>query len=70
MAKEKNEEQILTTMELPSIKKIVDCPRCKAKIEVEFEIDLDMIMPELAKASLPIAPPIKLEEESKKGEKK
>ena len=44
-------------MELPSVKKIVDCPKCKAKIEVEFEISMDMIMPELAKASLPIAPP-------------
>jgi len=52
-------------MELPSIKKIVDCPRCKAKIEVEFEIGMDMIMPELAKASLPIASPIEQEEEKK-----
>ena len=62
---EKNKEQILQTMELPSIKKIVDCPRCKAKIEVEFEIDLDMIMPELAKASLPIASPIATKEDKK-----
>ena len=46
-------------MELPSVRKIVDCPRCKAKIEVEFEIGLDMIMPELAKTSLPIAFPPK-----------
>ena len=65
MEKEKKKEQILQTMELPSIKKIVRCPRCDAKIEVEFEIDLDMIMPELAKASLPIAPPIATEEGSK-----
>jgi len=57
MEKDKKEEQVLPVMELPSIKKIVDCPRCKAKIEVEFEIGMDMIMPALAKASLPIAPP-------------
>jgi len=63
--KDKNKEQVISTMELPSIKKIVDCPRCKAKIEVEFEIGMDMIMPELAKASLPIAPPIEQEEEKK-----
>lgn len=62
---EKEDKQILQTMELPSIKKIVDCPRCKAKIEVEFEIGLDMIMPELAKASLPIASPIESKEEKK-----
>ena len=62
---DKNKEQILQTMELPSIKKIVHCPRCKAKIEVEFEIGIDMIMPALAKASLPIAPPIATEEGSK-----
>jgi hypothetical protein len=43
MGKEK--EQILETVELPSIKKVVDCPRCKAKIEVEFELDMEMIMP-------------------------
>ena len=63
MEKEKNKEQVLHTMELPLIKKIVDCPRCKAKVEVEFEVDLDMIMPELAKSSLLIAPPMKPEEE-------
>lgn len=62
---DKNKEQILQTMELPSIKKIVDCPRCKAKIEVEFEIGMDMIMPGLAKASLPIAPSTKPEEDKK-----
>ena len=57
MEKDKKEEQVLPVMELPSIKKIVDCPRCKAKIEVEFEIGMDMIMPALARASLPIVPP-------------
>ncbi|GAH65728.1 unnamed protein product [marine sediment metagenome] len=57
MEKDKKEEQILPVMELPSIKKIIHCPRCKAKIEVEFEIGMDMIMPALAGASLPIAPP-------------
>ena len=62
---DKNKEQILQTMELPSIKKIVHCPRCKAKIEVEFEIGMDMIMPELAKAFLPIASPIVKEEDKK-----
>lgn len=43
MGKEK--EQILETIELPSIKKVVDCPRCKARIEVEFELDMEMVMP-------------------------
>ena len=57
MEKEKNKGQVLPIMELPSIKKVVDCPRCKAKIEVEVEIGMDMIIPELAKASLSIAPP-------------
>jgi hypothetical protein len=42
---EKEKEQILETAELPSIKKVVDCPRCKAKIEVEFELDMEMVMP-------------------------
>ena len=65
----KEDTQQVQTMELPSVKKIVHCPRCKAKIEVEFEVDLDMIMPELAKASLPIAPPMKPEEELKEKEK-
>ena len=64
MEKDKKGKQI-QTMELPSIKKIVDCPRCKAKIEVEFEIELDMIMPALAKASLPIASPIESKEDKK-----
>ena len=61
----KEDTQQVQTMELPSVKKIVDCPRCKAKIEVEFEVDLDMIMPELAKTSLSIAPPTKPGEEEK-----
>jgi len=38
MAKKENEQV------LPTIKKIVDCPRCKAKIEVEFEIELDALI--------------------------
>jgi len=59
---EKEKEQQVKSIEMPSIKKIVHCPRCKAKIEVEFEIGMDMIMPELAKASLPIASPIELKE--------
>jgi len=54
-------------MELPSIKKIVYCPKCKAKIEVEFEIGMDMILPELAKASLSIAPPTTPEEVKEDG---
>lgn len=54
---EKKEEQQVKSVELPSIKKIVDCPKCGAKIEVEFEIGMDMIMPALAGASLPIASP-------------
>ena len=62
---DKNKEQVLSTLELPSIKKIVDCPRCKAKIEVEFEIGMDMILPEIAKASLPIASPIESKEDKK-----
>ena len=48
--------------DMPSVKKIVDCPRCKAKIEVEFELGLDVIMPlmgALSGASLPIAFPPK-----------
>jgi len=45
--------------EMPSVKKIVDCPRCKARIEVEFEIGLDTILPMLGGASLPITFPPK-----------
>ncbi len=56
---EKKDEQQLQPKEMPSIKKIVDCPRCKAKIEVEFEIGMDMIMPMLGGASLPITFPPK-----------
>ena len=50
------------SVEMPSIKKIVHCPRCKAKIKVEFEIGLDMVMPALAGASLPMAVPPKEKE--------
>jgi len=57
MEKENKNKKQIKTVEMPSIKKIVDCPRCKAKIEVEFEIGMDMIMPALAGASLPIVPP-------------
>jgi len=66
MEKDKKEEQVLPVMELPSIKKIIACPRCKAKIEVEFEISMDMIMPALAGASLPMTPSMKPEEGPKK----
>lgn len=62
---EKEDKQQIQTMELPSIKKIVYCPRCKAKIEYEFEIELDAIIPELAKASLPITSPIESKEDKK-----
>lgn len=64
---EKEKKQQVKSIEMPSIKKIVDCPQCKAKIEFEFEIGMDMIMPALAlaKASLPIASPIELEEDKK-----
>jgi len=46
----------------PSIKKVIDCPKCKSKIEVEFEIGLDAILPMLGGASLPIAFPQKEED--------
>ncbi len=32
-------------LEIPTIKKIVDCLKCGAKIEVEFEIELDALIP-------------------------
>lgn len=38
---------------MPSIKKIVSCPKCGAKIEVEFEIGLDMVMPALGGLPFP-----------------
>jgi len=48
--------------ENPTIKKIVDCPRCGAKIEVEFEIEMETILPMLGGASLPIGIPPKEED--------
>jgi len=45
MAKKENEIESPQPKELPTIKKVVDCPRCKAKIEVEFEIDLEALIP-------------------------
>jgi len=59
MKEEKNKEQVQPE-EMLSIKKIVYCPRCKAKIEVEFEIEMDAILP--GGASLPIAFPPKEKE--------
>lgn len=56
---EKEDKKQPQPEEMPSIKKIIHCPRCKAKIEVEFEIGLDMIMPMLGGASLPMAFPPK-----------
>ena len=61
MKEGKDKEQV-QPVEMPSVKKIVHCPKCKAKIEVEFEIGLDMIMPVLAGASLPMAVPPKEKE--------
>ena len=58
MKEEKNKGQVQLE-DAPSIKKIVYCPRCKAKIEYEFEISMDMILPMLGGASLPIAFPPK-----------
>jgi len=45
MAKKENEIESPQPKELPMIKKVVDCPRCGAKIEVEFEIDLEALIP-------------------------
>jgi len=61
MKEEKNKGQ-KQPEEIPSIKKIVDCPKCKAKIEVEFEIGMDAILPMLGGASLPIVFPPKKED--------
>jgi len=59
---ERKDKKQVQAVEMPSVKKIVHCPRCKAKIEVEFEIGLDMVMPALAGASLPMAVPPKEKE--------
>ncbi len=32
-------------LEIPTIKKIVECLKCGAKMEVEFEIELDALIP-------------------------
>ena len=45
MSKKESEVESPLPKELPTIKKIVDCPRCKAKIEVEFEIDVEALIP-------------------------
>lgn len=44
MAKKKDDPGLPVPMEMPMIKKIVDCPKCGAKMEVEFEIELDPVM--------------------------
>ena len=35
----------MAKQEIPTIKKIVDCVKCGAKMEVEFEIDLEALLP-------------------------
>ena len=32
-------------LDIPTIKKIVECLKCGAKMEVEFEIELDALIP-------------------------
>ena len=45
MAKKENEQAIPIPLENPTIKKVVKCPGCGAKVEVEFEIELDTLIP-------------------------
>lgn len=45
MAKKENEQVIPLPTEIPTIKKIVTCLKCGAKMEVEFEIDLQALIP-------------------------
>jgi len=40
-----NKQELPLPIEVPTIKKVVDCPRCKAKIEVEFEVDIAPLIP-------------------------
>ncbi len=45
MNKEEKAMAVPIPKELPTIKKIVDCLKCGAKMEVEFEIDLEALIP-------------------------
>lgn len=51
MAKEEEKEMVgmPINVEMPTIKKVVDCPKCGAKMEVEFEVELAPLIPVLTK---------------------
>ena len=53
MAKKEEEEKEIVGMpinvEMPTIKKVVDCPNCGGKILVEFEVELAPLIPMLTK---------------------
>ena len=45
MSKKESEVELPQSEEIPTIKKVVDCPKCGSKIKVEFEIELDTVIP-------------------------
>ncbi len=49
MAKKEEEVGIPIQVEMPTIKQVVDCPKCGAKMEVEFEVELAPLIPMLTK---------------------
>ena len=49
MTKKEEKEQIVPLpVEMPTIEKIVTCPNCGGKVKVEFEIEMDAVIPALA----------------------
>jgi len=54
MTKKEEKEQIVPLpVETPTIKKIVTCPNCGGKVKVEFEIEMDAVIPALANMGQP-----------------
>lgn len=49
MAKKEEEFGIPLPLDIPTIKKDVDCPNCGKKIRVEFEIEMAPIIPIITK---------------------
>ncbi len=47
--KEKEVVGMPINVEMPTIKKVVDCPKCGGKVLVEFEVELAPLIPVLTK---------------------
>lgn len=54
----------MTKEEIGLGKKIIVCPKCKTEIEVELDIQIDQILPEIINASQKLNPNKKINDKS------